>query len=202
MVREMATERTAHVKGSGLHALFDWYLRQHGRPELLRLVEDLPPEARRRFDPRDERLGVLASNWYPAPLVHDLLERITAGLSPEARAAVAWEMGQIAAEVALTGLYRLLFQAMMSPERYARHVQKMFSRYFDDGVIVKTPRGPCLHHTSIHDWGGHHPLLCAMCVSSSVYVYTALGCRDVRTRSLGCVAAGAEFCAYEIEWAA
>ncbi len=200
MVKEMPTARASHVKGTGLHALFDWYTRGHGQPQLLRFVAELPPDVQSRFDTRDERLGVLASEWYPAPLVHDLLDRLTAGLSDEQRAAAAWDMGQIAAEAALTGLYRLLFQAMMSPERYARHVQKMFSRYFDDGLIVKTPRGPRRHHTSIHDWGGHHPLLCSLCVSSSVYVYTALGCRDVTSRRLSCVTEGADHCAYDITW--
>jgi hypothetical protein len=192
--------RLAHVKGTGLFALFDWYVSEHGRASLVRLLTDLSPADRGRFDLHDERWGVLASEWYPAPLAHELLERMTAGLDDEARAGAAWRMGQRAAETTLTGIYRLLFQAMLTPERYARHAQTLFSRYFDDGRIVKEPRGPRRHHTTIRDWGGHHPLLCSLFLSSSVYVYTALGCRHVTSRRLSCVVSGAEECAYDITW--
>ncbi len=192
--------RAVHVKGSGLRPVLEWYAARHGRERLLRLVMDLPPHARGVFDLRDEHWGVLISHWYPAPSVHALLELMTAGLSDEQRTATAREMGRAAAEATLTGVYRFLFQAMLTPERYARHVQTLFSRYFDDGLIVKQALDPRRHHTTIRDWHGHHPLLCELFLSSSLYVYAALGCRDVRSQRLACVSTGAPECLYDITW--
>ncbi len=192
--------RAAHVKGAGLRPALEWYAARHGRQRVLALLEALPPTTRALFDLRDAHWGVLVSHWYPAPDVHTLLEAMTAGLPVAERVAAAREIGRAAAESTLTGVYRLLFQAMLTPERYARHVQTLFNRYFDDGVIAKQALGARLHHTTIHDWGGHHPLLCELFLSSSLYVYAALGCREVRSQRLACVSDGSPACVYDISW--
>ena len=100
------------------------------------------------------------------------------------------------------GVYRWLFQTMMSPERYARKAQKLFSRYYDPGTMAKTPLGDAGHLTIVRDSGGHHPLLCDMLVHTSEYVYTAFGCRNVNAPRTACVSEGAPECRFEITWAA
>lgn len=190
----------AHVKGSGVLPILEYYAAQQGRARLLRLLGELPPDMARLFDLQDEHLGVLVSLWYPAPVVHRLLERMTANATREESTAFIRGASEAVVGATLNGVYRFLFQLMMSPERYVRNVQKLFGRFFDDGVVVKEARGPNAHRTTIRDWHGHHPLLCECFVFSSTYIYTSFGCRDVQSRRTTCVSEGAPVCTFEHSW--
>lgn len=190
----------ANVKGSALLPILEYYATQHGRERLLYLIGDLPPEFARAFDVDDKHFGVLVSLWYPAPLVHALLERMTAGATRAESSAFIRAVAQAVVKSTLNGVYRFLFQVMMSPERYLRNVQKLFSRFFDDGLVVKEPLGPRGHRSIISQWHGHHPLLCECFVYTSTYIYTAIGCRDVESRRTACISEGAPACTFEHTW--
>lgn len=200
MTLDTPSVHTAHVKGSAVLPILEYYAAQQGRARLLRLISDLPADMARLFDLRDEHLGVLVSLWYPAPVVHRLLELMTADSTREQSTAFVRGASFAVVEATLNGVYRFLFQLMMSPERYVRNVQKLFGRFFDDGVVVKEAQGPRAHRTTIRDWHGHHPLLCECFVYSSEYIYTSFGCRDVHSRRTACISEGARACTFEHSW--
>lgn len=195
-----APPAAARIKGAGIQPFLASYSAHWGRERLLAAARSLPPDLGAGFDLADPLLGVLPSQWFAASAIHALLDRLMDGHSEEERARIAREGAQAAIESTLKGVYRWLFERMMSPDRYARSAQRLFSRYYEPGTMVKTPLGEHGHLSVVTDWGGHHPLLCDFLFHTAEYVYEALGCREVKVRRTACVSAGARECRFEITW--
>jgi hypothetical protein len=191
------------IKGVAVREFLRRYVATRGTTAIEKAVEGMPPEHARQLTLGDPTLGLLASTWYPAPMIHRILDGITAGLRSHERQALIREAAFETIHNTLTGVYKLLFQAMMSPDRYARNAQQLFSRYFNTGTMVKTaidtPDGPG-HRSVIRDWTGHHPVLCDTLVHTAEYVYGALGCKDLTIKKTGCVASGEAECTFIIAW--
>jgi hypothetical protein len=197
--RSMADPVAARIKGAGIVHFLGWYVDRFGQERLRRTAEEMPGPHRVYFDLGDRVLGVLASSWYPAPAIHALLDGFVAA-HPQDRETLAREGARSTIDATLKGVYRWLFETMMTPDRYARNAQKLFSRYYEPGLMTKEPLGERGHLSIVRDWPGHHPLLCDMLVHTAEYVYGALGCRDVRSPRTACVAEGAPECRFEITW--
>ena len=60
---------TAAVRGAALGSFATWYADAHGRAGLERAFANVPPGDLRRLDLRKCDLGILATDWYPAPVV-------------------------------------------------------------------------------------------------------------------------------------
>jgi hypothetical protein len=191
----------ARIKGAGIQPFLAWYEQRWGRARLLQAAEGIPASFRGNFHFEADLLGVLPSLWYPAPAIHALLDRILAGHSEAERALIAREGARAIIDATLKGVYRWLFEKMMSVDRYGRSAQSLFSRYYEPGTMTKLPTGAAGHLSIVTGWAGHHPLLCDFLVHTAEYVYGALGCRDVQVRRTSCVAAGAADCRFEITWA-
>jgi hypothetical protein len=193
------TDGIARMKGAGIVHFLRWYVERFGHARLRRTAAQMPEPHRVHFDLDDEVLGVLASSWYPAAAIHALLDGFVAD-HPDDREVLAREGAKATIDATLRGVYRWLFETMMTPDRYARSAQKLFSRYYEPGTMTKAPLGETGHLSIVRDWPGHHPLLCDMLVHTAQYVYGALGCKDVRTPRTACVSEGAPECRFEITW--
>jgi hypothetical protein len=190
---------TGRMKGAGIVHFLHWYVRRYGQARLRRTAEGMPPEHRVHFDIEDDALGVLSSTWYPAPAIHALLDGFIADHGDEHQT-LAREGAKATIDATLKGVYRWLFETMMTPDRYGRNAQKLFSRYYEPGIMTKEPLGDSGHLSIVRDWPGHHRLLCDMLMHTAEYVYGALGCREVRTPRTACVSDGATDCRFEITW--
>lgn len=190
----------ARIKGAGIQPFVSWYSAVWGRERLVAAAAGLPPDLRAVFDLGDPQLGVLPSQWFPAAAVHGLLDGLLAGHSAEERVRIARDGARAIIESTLKGVYRWLFEMMMSPDRYARSAQKLFSRYYEPGTMIKTPLGETGHLSVVKDWTGHHRLLCDFLIHTADYVYAALGCRGVQVRRIACVGDRGEECRFEITW--
>jgi hypothetical protein len=191
------------VKGVAVREFLRWYVAARGTRALEKTVAMMPPEQQRSLNLAEPALGLLAGTWYPAPMIHRLLDGMTAGLRGPERLALIRDGAKATIRETLSGVYKVLFQAMMSPERYARNAQQLFSRYHNTGVMTKTaietPDGPG-HLSVIRDWHGHHPTLCDFITHTAEYVYFALGCRDLTIKKTGCVSTGQPECTFVISW--
>jgi hypothetical protein len=196
-----AAEAAGRVKGAAVRPFLAWYERTWPAPRLARLAEPIPPPLRAGLAPEEPALGIIASAWYPAPVVNALLDRILADHPASEHDRIAREGGRAIIEATLTGVYRWLFETMMTPERYARNAQKLFSRYYEPGTMTKSWLAETGHLTVVTGWTGHHPLMCRFLVHTAEYVYTALGCRDVRVKRTACVHDGNPDCRFEANWA-
>lgn len=194
------SEAQPRIKGAGIRPFLVWYASRHGAARLLAAASAIPSEHRAGLDLEDPCLGVLASSWYPASSIHALLDNLVAGMPADQHQELAREGARAIIDSTLKGVYRLLFQTMMTPERYARNAQALFARFYDTGTMVKTPLAPVGHLSRVRDWSSHHPMLCQFIGHTAEYVYAALGCRDVRVRRTACVGLGDEECRFEITW--
>ena len=190
----------AHIKGVGIRQFVSWYVAKWGEPRLLEYVASLPPHAQSAFDPSKPLLGIIASEWYPAPAFHALIDLMLEQYPPEQRRSFAREAARATIDTTLKGIYRFLFETNMTPDRYLRRAQQLFSRFYDTGIIEKTKIGQNTHRSVITGWTSHHPVLCDLLLYMGEYVYPALGCRNVTARRISCVSTGDADCSYDISW--
>jgi hypothetical protein len=188
------------VKGVAIREFVWWYGQKHGQERLSRAVTHMRAAERSLLVAGDAHLGVISSDWYAAATVHALLDALTLGASEAERQELAREGAQAAIQATLRGVYRLLFQAMMSPDRYARDAQKLFSRYYNTGLMEKTATSPTSHRSVVREWTSHHPLLCDFILYTGIYVYGAMGCRDVALKKTACVSRGDRECVFTVDW--
>lgn len=135
--REHGTRaRNWAIKGAAFRELL-LCLARHRAPLLERALPELDAAALAELDlPR----GILASTWYPADSVHQLLDHVTNPLTPEERLELASRASDAMIQATLRGVYRVLFKPMANPERYARYSGKLWSAYYDSGhFLVEMP---------------------------------------------------------------
>jgi hypothetical protein len=188
------------IKGSGVQPFLAWYAATWGEGRLARHATWIPTEYHSYVHVNEPLLGVLPSAWYPAPAIHAILDAVEVDHSPEERATIVRDGARAIIDATLTGVYRWLFQTMMTPDRYARNSGRLFSRYYEPGVMTKTKLGATGHLTTVDGWGAHHPILCEFLVHTAAYVYGQLGCRDLNVRRTACVRNGDADCRFEVTW--
>jgi len=153
----------------------------------MRTYTSLPAELRAHLDPERESFGILASTWYPAAMVGVMLETITVGLDHDDRAALLRDGVHHAIGSTLTGVYRVLFETLVTPERHAKYAQKIWNQYYNTGTVVGAMRDEHHSEQTVTDWAGHHPLLCELSLSSLTVFHEHMGCTNVRVRRTSCV---------------
>jgi hypothetical protein len=188
------------IKGVAFGEFVAWYARTHGTGHLDDIVTELDARYPSTFDPERDGYGILASRWYPAHVVHDLLDGITA----EHASTELDRMAQLAADAimarTLKGVYKFLFSTFASPELYAKHVSKLWALHYDSGRVVLEPGGPNTWSARYEHWAGHHPFICRMNMASSVAIYGAMGCRNVTWSKTACISDGDPACGSRIHY--
>ena len=94
---------------------------------------------------------------------------------------------QHAINVTLVGVYKVLFQTLVTPERHAKYAQKIWNQYYNTGTVVGAMVGEHRAEQTIRDWNGHHPLLCELSLPSLTAFHEHMGCKNVRVRRTSCV---------------
>jgi hypothetical protein len=145
-------------------------------------------------------LGVVPSIWYEADVVHRLLDAMTAGLSGTELRELADDGSAAVMRQTLRGVYRVLFNWMANPVRYARYGPRLWDAYYDSGVFsIQMPSDRCAI-SRIRDWETHHPFICELNRGAARAIYSAMGCRGVRVERQACVARGDSECRFSTTW--
>lgn len=180
--------------------MLHWYGQAHGEARLREILLAIPKDLRGPLDLDHRAYGVIATDWYPATLVHRMFDDMTRGLDAKQRDAFARGGAEATVRAGLRGVYKVLFQLLMNPKRYASRAQSLWERYYDAGVMEKTVKSPTYHHTVIRAWSSHHPLLCEINAHSAQIIYEELGCKQVKVERTGCVSRGDRACTQDITW--
>ncbi len=189
------------IKGSVLRAFVHYYTVQQGSDALDDVLRRVPAEVRRAFDGSRPAFGVLPWRWYPARYVHAMLDAVGEGLSDEERLAMARASARHAIDAMIRGVFKWVLESVTSPHMYARHIQRIWRGLHDTGRRQITFKSPREAESVVEDWGGHHPILCEVVGETTVAVFEAMGCREVRSERLSCVSRGDPRCATRITWA-
>lgn len=193
-----------HIKGAVLRE-FVLFCEQHDDNErLMRALRALNEAYPSSIDPARPGGGVLASRWYPAELVHVLVDEIIAGRSVAEQKKLAQHAAQVIMGHTLRGVYRFLFSTFATPELYARHAHKLWSLHYDNGSVeIQNKHREGLYsvaHTRVVRWISHHRFVCMMNAAAAVPIYQALGCKDVRCERIACISEGAPDCEWLVHW--
>lgn len=179
-----------------------WYERRHGSAPVVAAVAEVERRHRVGLVPEGPYFGVLASRWYRAEAVHDLLDRLTADRSEAELARMADDAASAIMGHMLRGVYRTLFSLIATPERYARHAGKLWSTQYDTGSIVIEVTGTTEHRITFVDWASHHPFICRMNMAAARPIFEAMQCQDIHVQRLGCISTGAAACENLVRWRA
>ena len=193
-----------NVKGAVLRE-FVLFCEQHDDRERLKRALDALHEAYPQdVDPKRSGGGFLASRWYPAELVHVLVDEVIKGRSQAEQDALAQRAASAIMGRTLSGVYRFLFSTFATPDLYARHVNKLWSLHYDNGQVQidNKPREGMRNVASqrVVRWISHHPFVCKLNAAAAIPIYEALGGRDVRYESIACVSEGDMHCEWLVHW--
>ena len=191
---------TGRIKGAAFREFLVWYRASVGQERFSLMAADLPPTVLEHIDPLGKHLGVLPSTWYPAPVVHSLLDVLTAGHNDEARKKLAFEASAAVMARTLRGFYRFFFQIMATPERYAKHCGKLWGSYYDSGRFEVSMPSKTLALCTVSDWSTHHPFICELNWGAAGEIYRAMGCTNVLVDREACVDVGGRECRFVTTW--
>lgn len=192
----------ARIKGGALREFMLWYDRTHGLERVVERLALLSEEERAGLALDRPVLGILASRWYPAEMVHVLLDVVTDGADEVEKDRIAREGTRAATDQAIRGLYKLVFERLGTPERYAKNIGRLWSMLHDTGErsIEIVRDGHAL--SVVESWDGHHPFLCRITVETMAALFEKMGCRDVSTTQTACVSWGDPRCEATVRWRA
>lgn len=177
-----------------------WHEERFGRERLSAAVHALAPLYPEALDAKREAYGLLASVWYPAPLVHALLDRLTEGVTDAELTRLAEDAANVIMGRTLRGVYRTMFRMFASPDRFLRFGHTLWGQHYDTGRNEIERCGASTHRVRYVDWRSHHHFICRMNMASSRPIYEAMGCRDVTYTPQGCVSGGAALCENVVSW--
>jgi hypothetical protein len=189
------------IKGAAIREFVIYCRATLGAEAVAAHVRALPPRFAVELVADDAALGVLTSQWYPAELVHALLDEIARGKSEAALRELAIGGSAAVMRATLRGLYRVLFEWMATPERYARYAPKLWDSYYDSGETkVELIPGGMGATSTIRNWRSHHPLICDLNRGAGVEIYAAMGCIAPQVESARCVSRGDPECRFIARW--
>lgn len=188
------------IKGAAIRDFVAWYERTYGTARLVEAVQQLPTSGQAEFDTERECLGVLASTWFPATVVHGVLDHLTEHLTEEAHDEMAAQAGEAVVKAMMTGVQRVVFSTLMTPRTYLKVANLAFHLNFDEGRVLNQELGPRRHRGSVEGWSSHHPFLCKMNVEIKRGLYSAMGCKYVVIEERFCKSRGATECGSVISW--
>lgn len=190
----------AKIKGAAIREVVRWYARAHGHRALAQAVASMPAELRSQLDPSDDALGLIASSWYDAAVVHAMLDAIVAPYPAGDRHELIRTAAREAVRTSMNGVYKFVVGQIVTPSFYARNIQRLWGMLHDGGRReIKIVRdGMALSRT--WDWPGHHPLLCEVTIETMCAIFELTGAKDVSARRTQCVSHGAPECVAEVRW--
>jgi hypothetical protein len=188
------------MKGAMLRACVDWYEERYGEDALREIAARASEELRAYLDPDDPLVGFLPASWYPAPLVHELLDVFSAGRSEAEIAQMAKEATRAGVVRGTNSVYRFVLARLVSPEIYARTVPRLWRQLHTTGERRVRILGPGEAESVVTRWHGHHPLLCTITIETMCALFESMGAKDVTWNRVACVSRGAEECVTRLSW--
>ena len=190
------------VRGSAFREFVFWYGQVHGQARLdaIALASGLPLTTS-RLTLGAPALGILPSRWYPVAVVHALLDRMIEGVSIDDRRTMATEGARHVMGATLRGVYRVLFEWIATPARYARFAGRLWASYYDSGEVkVVLDEDGRAAVCTVTRWAAHHPFMCELNLAAATEIYAAMGCRGVHTVRSRCVDDGDDDCCFTTRW--
>ncbi len=189
-----------NIKGLAFREFLQWHNAHYGPAKIVHAISTLPATERATFDLNAPAFGILPSRWYPASLVHALLDAASGARSEAVLENMAREASVAIMNSMMNGVYTFAFSQLASPSRWIALRQQVWDLYYDTGTIhseYMTERSICTWFTG---WLGHHPLACMLTRSANLAIFRAMGFSDVEIQLTRCVTRDDHRCEVLIRW--
>ena len=197
---DRAPPAKGRLKGVALRGFLSWYAQRFGRERVISALRSAEATFGETFDATQPAFGVLSSRWYAGEVVHAILDGILAHHRPDEIPSLAEHAAAVVMNDLLNGVYRSIIGMFVTPDRYSRHAEKLWTLNYDNGKPVFRSLSATEHHVTYVDWRSHNPFMCRVNMATALPLYSAMGCKDVRYRRLTCVSEGAPMCTTSIHW--
>lgn len=193
--------REPRMKGATIRELFEWYESRYGVENVRRIVARIQEDDLRALvDPDQPHVKLLPSSWYPARLVHTLLDAIVEESGEAEVRRIARDGARAFANGKLRGVYRFVLAKVVTPEMYSAMIQRMWRFIHDTGDRRFDIEGPGEAVSVVSNWAGHHRVLCLVTIETMCALLESMGKKDVRHERLSCVSDGATECVTRVTW--
>ncbi len=182
-----------NVKGTALVSTVRFVTERFGPDGLTRVLARLAPEQRTTI-----ANGVLASVWYPFPLLIDLMRATRAEFGREVPDVVR-AMGRASADYALTGIYKI-FLRFGSPQFIISKASSVMKTYLSTGETrtVTSEKGHAV--MEIVGFGDPAPEYCERLEGWMARTLELSGASGIRIVHDTCVTRGGDRCRFEGWW--
>ncbi len=188
------------IKGTAVRAGLLWFAEAYGEPLLARVLDLASPELRSILRPGDPAFGIMASGWYEAEPMGELLEVIQGiAFSEDARDVLP----RLAAAVArdnVGGIYRALFRLIASPPLLEANSQRVWSTYVDEGTLAVRILAPGSFEAKVQGWSHHQSSVCRMLSPLAEQMLRSIGYNALVVERTQCVDAGDGQCLFLGMW--
>jgi hypothetical protein len=181
-------------KGAALTSFLEWYAALAGPVKLDAALDTIPEDYRRQLDRTQRSMGILPATWYPALLVHALLDAIVKQVGATDIDDFAERAGRAVTEKLIGGLYAGLFRSMASPDLYAKYAPKLWRSYYRMGRVEAEVVDSGETRVRMSEWPGHHPLVCDINRAAAGLIFQKMGCAKVESVRTRCVHGGQRYC--------
>jgi hypothetical protein len=189
------------IKGAVIRDFIEWYGAQRGADDVRRLGQRLPPDLQAMIDLDDHGFKLLGSSWYPARLVHAILDAHAMERTPEEMARFLHDANRGFIKTgAAKSVYRFFLRKLVTPEMYALCVPRFWKQWHSTGERRVKIIGRGLAESFVFNWAGHHPHLCTMTIETMCAVFETMGCKNVSWDRVECVSKGAPHCKTIVTW--
>ena len=191
----------AMIKGGAIREFFAWYEGKFGLDSLRHMARQVPPDLAPLVDPDDPVVHFLAASWYPARLVHSMLDTMNEGRSELEIERLARDATRHVVAHGMNSVYRVLLKKLGSPQIYAAMIPRMWRQLHDSGdrsvEIVEDGRAI----SKVANWAGHHRVLCMLSTSLMCAIFEQMGKKNVKWTCTRCISRdGGSECVYEVRW--
>jgi serine/threonine protein kinase len=188
------------VKGAALRAALAWFAEQRGPEGLARVVELASPELRALLRPGDPACGIIASTWYEAGLVGELIGALERVAAPPDLDAYQSQLAQAVARDNVGGVYRALFRLVATPPLLEANAQRVWQTYVDEGTLTIRIQGPGAFRAYVRRWDRHQTKLCELLGPLIEEMLRAIGYSGLVVERTQCVDDGHGECVFEGQW--
>lgn len=188
------------IKGSILRPFLRWVRRDRDELTFREVVEVMRLDGGEIPDPGRRDLGIDPRAWYPAAPVHRAMDRLMTDLPASEIDRMSERAAAGVTSAIQNGVYRMMFRFAFTPDRYAREIQRMWDRLYDNGTVRVDEVDGATHRVTVTDWRCHHPLLCRIQAMSRAVNYRMIGCRDLELHRDLCLDDGGDHCVVTMRW--
>jgi len=182
------------IKGALIRAFLVWYQGRHGRERMAELIQRVPMPHRAALSLERDGLGVLVNGWYPAPMVHAVLDTMEQLHGSAEMPALLREGCEHATAALLRGVYMLLFRMVGTPQMYSRNIQRAWLKLHSSGERELKLLGPDTAESFIRNWPDHHRWTCLVAHETLRFAFRTMGYKQAEVEVHECVSRGHAHC--------